>query len=118
MRNGMGNLVLELLEKFVNNKAKDATNVAHLLQMVPSCKPRPDNKYSNSQQSSGNYMPKLPKEKLAQSCSNNNGAFESVDKDEADNEQEATHHKSGPLPKAAKEAAFAAHQEYLDKLGF
>ena len=109
-------LVVESLEKFVNKKAKDATDVARLLQMVPSRKAKPDNKDSDSQHSSGNYTPKLPKEKLAQSRSNNNGAFESMDKDEGDDEQEATRHKSGPLPKAAKEAAFAAHQEYRDKL--
>ncbi|EDR11188.1 uncharacterized protein LACBIDRAFT_324774 [Laccaria bicolor S238N-H82] len=38
------------------------------------------------------------------------------DEVEADDELETHRHKSGPLPKAAKEAAFAAHQEYLNKL--
>ena len=86
--------------------------------MVPSCKSRPDNKDLDceSQGSSGDYMPEPPKEKLAQSHSDANGVFELVDEDEADNEPAATHHKSGPLLKAAKEATFAAHQEYLDKL--
>jgi hypothetical protein len=86
--------------------------------MVPPCKSRPDNKDSDceSQGSHGDYTHEPQKEKLTQSRSDANGALELVDEDEADDEPEATHHKSGPLSKAAKEAAFAAHREYLDKL--
>ena len=109
-------MAVESLGKFINKKAKDATNVVCLLQMVPSCKSRPDNEDLDceSQGSSGDYMPEPPKEKLAQSCSDANGVFELVDEDEADNELAATNHKSGPLLKAEKEATFTAHQEYLD----
>ena len=85
-------LAVESLGKFINKKAKDATDVACLLQMVPSCKSRPDNKDLDceSQGSGGDYMPEPPKEKLAQSCSDANGVFELVDEDEADDELAAT----------------------------